>query len=114
MDNITGTDGKTYQVDYFNLDLIISVGYRIKSTRGTQFRIWANKIVKDYLVKGYNINEKRPQEQPRQLDELKHIVKSIAIKSSPLELPSRGWGPKQATFINEKSGTNCSAIWAPM
>jgi len=51
----TASDGKTYQVEYFNLDVIISVGYRIKSQRGTQFRIWANKILKDYLVKGYTL-----------------------------------------------------------
>jgi prophage maintenance system killer protein len=74
----TGADRKTYQVDYFNLDVIISVGYRIKSQRGTQFRIWANKILKDYLVKGYSINERRLQEQSRQLDELKHAVKLLA------------------------------------
>ena len=44
----TATDGKTYQVDYYNLDVIISVGYRVKSLRGTQFRIWANNVLKEY------------------------------------------------------------------
>lgn len=46
------------QIEYFNLDVIISVGYRVKSQRGTQFRIWANRVLKDYLVKGYAVNEK--------------------------------------------------------
>jgi len=54
----TASDGKIYQVEYYNLDLIISVGYRVKSTRGIQFRIWANKILKDYLLKGYAINQR--------------------------------------------------------
>ena len=48
----TASDGKEYQVDHYNLDVIISVGYRVKSLRGTQFRIWANKILKEYLKKG--------------------------------------------------------------
>lgn len=47
----TATDGKTYQVDYYNLDVIISVGYRVKSLRGTQFRIWAMEILKEYMKK---------------------------------------------------------------
>jgi prophage maintenance system killer protein len=73
----TGTDGKTYQVEYFNLDVIISVGYRVKSRQGTQFRIWANKILKDYLTKGYAIDHKKFKEQSRQLDELKQTVKLL-------------------------------------
>ena len=55
----TASDGKTYQVDYFNLDVIISVGYRVKSKRGVQFRIWATSILKNYMLKGYAINQKR-------------------------------------------------------
>lgn len=54
----TASDGKVYKVKAYNLDVIISVGYRVKSKRGTQFRIWANKILKDYIVKGYSLNEK--------------------------------------------------------
>ena len=54
----TAIDGKIYQVDYYNLDVIISVGYRVKSKQGTQFRIWANQIIKDYLLKGYAINKR--------------------------------------------------------
>ena len=54
----TASDGKRYQVDYYNLDVIISVGYRVKSHRGTQFRQWANKVLKEYLLKGYSINQR--------------------------------------------------------
>lgn len=52
----TASDGKNYKTKYYNLDLIIAIGYRVKSIRGTQFRIWANKLIKEYLVKGYNLN----------------------------------------------------------
>lgn len=54
----TASDGKVYQVEYFNLDVIISVGYRVKSQRGILFRIWANKVLKDYLLKGHAINQR--------------------------------------------------------
>ena len=54
----TASDGKVYQVDYYNLDVIISVGYRVKSHRGTQFRQWANKVLKEYLLKGYSVNQR--------------------------------------------------------
>jgi prophage maintenance system killer protein len=73
----TALDGKTYQVDYFNLDIVISVGYRIKSQRGTQFRIWANSILKDYLLNGYALNEKRLSQQNEQLKELQESVKIL-------------------------------------
>ena len=55
----TADDGKTYQVDYYNLDVIISVGYRVKSLRGTQFRIWATSILKEYMKKGFALDDKR-------------------------------------------------------
>ena len=58
----TAADGKTYHVDYYNLDMVLSVGYRVNSKRGTQFRIWATQKLKEYLQKGYIINEKRLQE----------------------------------------------------
>ncbi len=54
----TASDGKKYKTKYYNLDVIISVGYRVKSLRGTQFRQWANKVLKDYLLKGYSINQR--------------------------------------------------------
>ena len=55
----TASDGKVYDVEYFNLDVIISVGYRVKSNEGTQFRIWATNIVKNHIINGFTINEKR-------------------------------------------------------
>jgi len=55
----TAKDGKNYKTKFYDLDLIISVGYRVKSIRGTQFRIWANKLIKEYLIKGYNLNVER-------------------------------------------------------
>ena len=62
----TATDGKVYQVEYYNLDMVLSVGYRVKSSRGIEFRRWANKVLKEYLLKGYSVN--------RRLTELEHTV----------------------------------------
>ncbi len=73
----TASDGKVYKVDFYNLDVIISVGYRIKSKQGTQFRIWANKILKDYLIKGFSINELKIRQQKEQLKELQNSVKIL-------------------------------------
>ena len=70
----TAADGKVYNVDYYNLDVIISVGYRVKSKRGTQFRIWANKILKQYLLQGYAINERIAAQK---YDELSQLVKVL-------------------------------------
>ena len=68
----TAKDGKKYSVEYYNLDVITSVGYRVKSSQGVAFRKWANKILKDYMLKGYAINQKR-------LDYLEKTVKLIDI-----------------------------------
>jgi hypothetical protein len=54
----TASDGKVYQTEHYNLEMIISVGYRVKSQKGIQFRIWANQILKDYLLKGYAMNNR--------------------------------------------------------
>ncbi|WP_372775683.1 RhuM family protein [Mangrovibacterium sp.] len=64
-------------IEFFNLDVIISVGYRIKSQRGTQFRIWANTILKEYLLKGYALDKKRLAKQNEQLRELQESVKIL-------------------------------------
>ena len=71
---ITASDGKKYRTKSYNLDVIISVGYRVKSKRGTQFRIWANQVLKNYLVQGYAINEKRLQQKTHHLEALKKVV----------------------------------------
>jgi hypothetical protein len=55
----TAADGKSYQTKFFNLDVIISVGYRVKSHRGTQFRIWATKRLKEYIIKGFTLDDER-------------------------------------------------------
>ena len=55
---LTASDGKKYKTKLYNLDVIISVGYRVKSLRGTQFRQWANQVLKDYLLKGYSVNQR--------------------------------------------------------
>jgi hypothetical protein len=67
----TATDGKTYQVEYFNLDAIISVGYRVNSKRGTQFRIWSTHVLREHIIQGYTINESR-------LRDLNQAVKLVA------------------------------------
>ena len=58
----TAADGKSYRVEYYNLDVIISVGYRVKSQRGVQFRVWASGIIKEYLKKGFAMDDKRLKE----------------------------------------------------
>lgn len=71
----TAEDGKVYNTKFYNLDAIISVGYRVNSHNATQFRIWANKILKDYLIKGYVVNEKIKLQQ---YDDLKQTVKLLS------------------------------------
>lgn len=78
----TASDGKTYQVEFYNLDVIISVGYRVKSQRGTQFRQWATQRLKDYLVQGYAINEKRLEEKQMHIE---HLKTGIRILSRAIE-----------------------------
>lgn len=55
----TASDGKSYAINYYNLDVIISVGYRVKSHQGTQFRIWATQRLKEYIIKGFTLNDER-------------------------------------------------------
>lgn len=74
----TASDGKTYQVEHYNLDMILSVGYRVKSKEGIYFRRWANSVLKQHLVDGYTINHKR-------LDTL-HAVVKVLSRSTELEI----------------------------
>ncbi len=73
----TAVDGKTYKTAFYNLDMIISVGYRVNSKRGTQFRIWATNILRDHLVKGYSLNQRRLQESKQRLKELEAAVELV-------------------------------------
>lgn len=85
----TAADGKKYRVKYYNLDVIISVGYRVKSIRGTQFRQWANKVLKDYLLRGHAINyrleqiDTRLQKHERQIEYLTDKVDFFVRTSLP-------------------------------
>lgn len=83
----TAADGKTYQVEYFNLDAIISVGYRVNSKQGTHFRQWATKTLKDHLTQGFTINRQRFEENARELETALELVRK-ASKSSELNFDS--------------------------
>lgn len=97
----TASDGKTYQVEYYNIELITSIGYRVKSKRGVQFRVWANKILKDYLLRGYSVNQRllymesridrRLLEHDKRLDDLTDKVDFFIRTSLP---------PKEGVFFN--------------
>lgn len=73
----TATDGKIYQVEYFNLDAIISVGYRVNSKRGTQFRIWATNVLRQHLLDGYTLNKKRLRQQSEKIRDLRDAVRLL-------------------------------------
>jgi hypothetical protein len=85
----TAADGKKYKTQYYNLDVIISVGYRVKSVRGTQFRQWATQRLREYLVEGYAINKKRLAEKNLELKNLKTGItilrRAIAERAQDLE-----------------------------
>jgi death-on-curing family protein len=70
----TASDGKDYKTKYYNLDVVISVGYRVKSKQGTQFRIWASKVLQDYLVKGYALDHERLKKQQHKIKELERTL----------------------------------------
>lgn len=76
------------KLKFYNLDMILSVGYRVNSKKGTQFRIWANKVLKEYLIEGYSINEKRLKEQADQLASLKNTVHLLSHVLESKELSS--------------------------
>ena len=74
----TASDGKKYRTRYFNLDVIISVGYRVKSKRGTQFRIWATQTLKEHLTRGYTLNRQRFEHNARELETALQLVRKAA------------------------------------
>jgi hypothetical protein len=77
------------QIEYYNLDLIISVGYRVKSKQGTQFRIWATNVLRDYLLKGYAINQRMDRIE-NNFENLSKEVKQITLQLKIHELPTQG------------------------
>ena len=86
----TATDGKTYKTKFYNLDAIISVGYRVSSKRATQFRIWATKVLKQYLVKGYALNQKQLLETEERFKELQETISFLHEKSHHELLAGQG------------------------
>lgn len=84
----TAADGKTYKTQFYNLDMIISVGYRVNSKRGTQFRIWATNVLKQHLIQGYTIHEKRLKERAENLKKLQRTVEMLADLSQRKTLTS--------------------------
>ncbi len=81
----TAKDGKTYQVDYYNLDAVISVGYRVNSKQGTQFRIWATQHLKNILIQGYSLHQQRFEQNARALQQALKLIEKTA-KSPDLTL----------------------------
>lgn len=90
---------REYDTKIYNLDMILSVGYRVNSKKATAFRIWANKILKDYLIKGYAVNQKRLKEQAKYFQELQQAIKFIKTKSK-VDLLS-GQAPELIDLIDE-------------
>ena len=85
----TASDGKVYRIEHFNLEMVISIGYRVKSNRGTQFRIWANQVLKDYLLKGYAVNN-RMNRLEDQFETLKDKVQQIDLQIHSKLFPTQG------------------------
>jgi hypothetical protein len=81
----TATDGKMYSVDYYNLDVIISVGYRVKSKRGVQFRQWATRTLKEYILKGYAVNQRFERIEHRVTETEKQIAFFVKTALPPVE-----------------------------
>ena len=80
----TAADGKTYQVKHYNIDAIIAVGYRVNSKRATQFRIWATSVLKEYIIKGFALNDERMKtgRNMTYFDELQERIRELAITSN--------------------------------
>ena len=76
----TAADGKTYQVEYYNLDMVISVGYRVKSSRGVEFRRWANNVLRHYILEGYAINQRRLKELGKVIQILRRSENALDVQ----------------------------------
>ena len=86
----TAPDGKSYRTKFYNLDAIISIGYRVNSARATQFRIWATSVLKKHLIEGYALNEKRLLEQEDKIRNLQKAVVGIKNKKRLEDKEARG------------------------
>ncbi len=86
----TAPDGKKYRTKYFNLDVIISVGYRVKSKRGTQFRIWATQTLKDHLIRGYTLNERRLRERGIEMEQAVQLLSRTLTRHKLVKEEGRG------------------------
>jgi len=89
---ITAEDGKVYNTSFYNLDVIISVGYRVKSKRGTQFRIWATNVLRKHLVEGYTLNKKRLSKSAAKYRELQKAIALIKNVESLADLSAEAKG----------------------
>jgi hypothetical protein len=87
---ITARDGKAYRTKYYNLDVIISVGYRVKSKRGTQFRVWATQTLKDHLLQGYTLNRQRLAQNAKELEAALTLVRKTAASEALTTDQGRG------------------------
>jgi hypothetical protein len=85
----TAADGKRYNVEYYNLDVVLSVGYRVNSKKGTQFRIWANRVLKEYLLKGYAVNNRMNRLEDN-LENIKNKVDQIELQVNSKLIPTQG------------------------
>ncbi len=86
----TAADGKTYQVEYFNLDAIISVGYRVNSKQGTRFRQWSNSVLRDHLTKGFTLNRQRFEKNATELEAALELVRKASQDPELLAETGRG------------------------
>ena len=96
---------QTHMTEYYNLDVIISVGYRVKSQRGIEFRRWANKVLKDYIIKGYAINDKR----------LEALQKTVEIQAKMLATAIEGDSDevlKAVTKIYDERLKAAASLWS--
>lgn len=117
----TATDGKIYQVEYYNLDVIISVGYRVKSKEGTQFRIWASQRLKEYIIKGFTLNDDRFKtgNSMNYFNELQERIREIRLserffyqKIKDIYTTSKDYNPKDEKTIEFFKIVQNKLLWA--
>ena len=107
----TAADGKTYQVEYYNLDVILSVGYRVKSAEGVLFRQWASKVLREYLLKGYAINTRMAAMEDRVDRRLaKHDDRIAALEQKVDFFVQTNTPPQQGVFYDGQLWDACSLV----